>query len=164
MSSGARESRREFLKLTALGAAGALAAPSIARAAPKSLTMMHESSFIPPFDAYFKGQGIVLAIATTAFVLAAAMDESQHSPAARLFSAAPLRSLGTVSLTLYVWHLPVFWFVSRHTATWSNLSRTAVTLVALTVLVITLHRFVDEPLRRWTGRIGRARPAVKTEA
>ena len=55
MSGSSRESRRDFLKLTALGAAGALAAPSVARAAPKSLTMMHESSFIPPFDAYFKG-------------------------------------------------------------------------------------------------------------
>src|SRR5204863_4838391 len=56
MSNASRESRRDFLKLTALGAAGALAAPSIARAAPKALTMMHESSFIPPYDAYFKNQ------------------------------------------------------------------------------------------------------------
>ena len=60
MSSGSRESRREFLKLTALGAAGTMLAPSIlpstARAAPKALTMMHESSFIPPFDAFFKNQ------------------------------------------------------------------------------------------------------------
>src|SRR5436190_958814 len=60
MAGGSRESRREFLKLTALGAAGALAAPAIgstaARAAPKSLTMMHESSFVPPFDAFFKNK------------------------------------------------------------------------------------------------------------
>ena len=56
MSSSSRESRREFLKLTALGAAGTMMAPSIGRAAPKALTMMHESSFIPPYDAYFKNQ------------------------------------------------------------------------------------------------------------
>src|SRR5690242_5485000 len=55
MSNASRESRRDFLKLTALGAAGTMMAPSIGRAAPKALTMMHESSFIPPFDAYFKG-------------------------------------------------------------------------------------------------------------
>ena len=48
------QSRRVFLKRTALGAAGTLLAPSIVRAAPKSMTMMHESSFIPPYDAYFK--------------------------------------------------------------------------------------------------------------
>jgi peptidoglycan/LPS O-acetylase OafA/YrhL len=115
-------------------------------------------------DAYFKGQGIVLAAATAAFVLAAAMDQSHHSPAARLFSALPLRSLGTVSLTLYVWHLPVYWFVSRHTTTWSNLSRTVVTVVALTVLVVVLHRFVDAPLKRWTARIGRTRTPVRSDA
>ena len=49
------ESRRAFLKQTAFGAA-ALAAPGIASAAPKPLTMMHESSFIPPFDAFFKNK------------------------------------------------------------------------------------------------------------
>src|SRR3954466_13132145 len=49
-----RQSRRDVLKLTALSAAGALVAPSIVRAAPKALTMMHESSFVPPYDAFFK--------------------------------------------------------------------------------------------------------------
>ena len=56
MSVSSRQSRRVFLKRTALGAAGTMVAPAIVRAAPKSLTMMHESSFIPPFDAYFKNQ------------------------------------------------------------------------------------------------------------
>jgi peptidoglycan/LPS O-acetylase OafA/YrhL len=113
-------------------------------------------------DAYFKGQGIVIAIATALFVLAAAMDRSRTNPAARLFGAVPLRTLGTVSLTLYVWHLPVYWFVSRHTSSWSNLSRTVVTLAALAILVVVLHRFVDEPMRRWTGKLGRARTDVPT--
>ncbi len=57
MGVSSRQSRRVFLKRTALGAAaGTMLAPAIVRAAPKSLTMMHESSFIPPFDAYFKNQ------------------------------------------------------------------------------------------------------------
>jgi len=46
-------SRRDVLKLAAVsGLASAFAAP--ARAAPKSMALMHESSFIPPFDAYIK--------------------------------------------------------------------------------------------------------------
>src|SRR3954451_4540439 len=49
-----RQSRRVFLKRTALGAAGTVLAPSIGRAAPKALAMMHESSFVPPYDAFFK--------------------------------------------------------------------------------------------------------------
>ena len=56
MISVSRGSRRQFLKRTAFGAAGTLMAPSIVRAAPRALTMMHESSFIPPFDAFFKNK------------------------------------------------------------------------------------------------------------
>ena len=48
MVASSRQSRRDVLKLTALGAAGTLLGPAAARAPPKSLTMMHESSFIKP--------------------------------------------------------------------------------------------------------------------
>ena len=44
-------SRRGFLKLAATGAAAALS-PAPARAAPKTITVLHESSFIKPFDEY----------------------------------------------------------------------------------------------------------------
>jgi multiple sugar transport system substrate-binding protein len=47
-------SRRDVLKITALAGAGAMFGASSTRAAPKSMTMMHENSFIPPYDAYFK--------------------------------------------------------------------------------------------------------------
>jgi peptidoglycan/LPS O-acetylase OafA/YrhL len=63
-------------------------------------------------------------------------------------------------LLLYVWHLPLYWFVSRHTTTWSSLTRTLVTLAALAVLAVLLHRFVDEPVRRWTARLGRRQASV----
>ena len=47
-------SRRDFLKIAVAGAAGAALAPGGARAAGKTVTMLHESSFIPPFDEYIK--------------------------------------------------------------------------------------------------------------
>jgi multiple sugar transport system substrate-binding protein len=47
-------SRRDVLTITALSAVGGLLGAARARAAPKSMTMMHESSFIPAYDAYFK--------------------------------------------------------------------------------------------------------------
>ena len=60
MALGSRQSRRDVLKLTAYSTAGALLAPSIvpgiAQAQTKSLTMMHESSFVPPYDAFFKNK------------------------------------------------------------------------------------------------------------
>src|SRR5215813_7370529 len=45
--------RREFLTLTLTGAAALVCAPARAGAATKSMTVMHESSFIKPFDDFF---------------------------------------------------------------------------------------------------------------
>src|SRR5438046_8070970 len=47
-------SRRRFLKLAGLGVMGAAIGPRSANAAARSLTVLHESSFIPPFDEYIK--------------------------------------------------------------------------------------------------------------
>ena len=47
-------SRRDFLKITAAGAASAALLPRAGMAADKSITLLHESSFIPAFDAYMK--------------------------------------------------------------------------------------------------------------
>ncbi len=47
-------SRRDFLKLSAAGAAGALLAPVAARAAGPTVTLLHESSFIQTFDDYMQ--------------------------------------------------------------------------------------------------------------
>src|ERR1700693_3143514 len=47
-------SRRDVLRLSALSPVGGLLGASPAHAAPKSMTFMHESSFIPPYDAYIK--------------------------------------------------------------------------------------------------------------
>ncbi|WP_169743046.1 acyltransferase family protein [Knoellia subterranea] len=123
-------------------------------------------------DAYFKGQGIVIAFATAVFVVAASMGGTDGGPVGRLFGSAPLTRLGTVSLTLYVWHLPVYWFMSRHTKDWSNLSRAMATAAVLIVLVSLVHRFVDEPVRRWTSNLMRkegnssptSRPASRTRS
>jgi multiple sugar transport system substrate-binding protein len=47
-------SRRDVLTISALSAVGGLLGAARAQAAPKSMTMMHESSFIPAYDAFFK--------------------------------------------------------------------------------------------------------------
>src|SRR4029453_15238526 len=46
--------RREFVEAAALGTVGAMIGPRQARAATKSLTVLHESSFIKTFDEYFQ--------------------------------------------------------------------------------------------------------------
>ena len=45
-------SRRSFLRLAAAGAAGAMLRPGAAGAQQKTITVLHESSFIKPFDEY----------------------------------------------------------------------------------------------------------------
>jgi multiple sugar transport system substrate-binding protein len=45
-------SRRRFLKFAAAGTAAALSRSRSARAEPKTITVLHESSFIKPFDDY----------------------------------------------------------------------------------------------------------------
>src|SRR5262249_59935714 len=45
--------RRDFITVTVLGGAAAALHPSRAHAAPKSMTVARESSFIKPFDDYF---------------------------------------------------------------------------------------------------------------
>src|SRR5437899_7101852 len=47
-------SRRDFLKIAVAGAAGTALAPSLGRAADKSVTLLHESSFIKTFDEYMQ--------------------------------------------------------------------------------------------------------------
>src|ERR1700679_2706145 len=47
-------SRRDMLKISALSTVGGLLGSGHARSAPKSMTFMHESSFIPPYDNYIK--------------------------------------------------------------------------------------------------------------
>jgi len=47
-------SRRDFLKIGVAGAGAAALMPHTGLAAGKSIAMLHESSFIPAFDAYMK--------------------------------------------------------------------------------------------------------------
>ena len=47
-------SRRDILKISAAAGVGGFLGAARAHAAPKQMTMMHESSFIPAYDAYFK--------------------------------------------------------------------------------------------------------------
>ena len=66
----------------------------------------------------------------------------------RLLRLRPLRTLGIVSLGLYVWHYPVFWAVSVQFPEWSSPAR-AVLAVALTGAASEFtRRRVERPLMR----------------
>lgn len=115
-------------------------------------------------DAYFGWQGIAVAAATTLFVVAASAEQVRDNPAVRLFNLKPLRVLGSSSLSLYVWHLPLFYVITRHTTSWDPSARAVLAVGLLAAITVVLHRGIDEPLKRWTARIGRTQPAVTTDA
>ena len=57
--------------------------------------------------------------------------------------ARPLAFLGRHSLLLYIWHYPVFTFLSRHTEDWAWPARTALALVLTVLVSLAAHRLVE---------------------
>ncbi len=66
----------------------------------------------------------------------------------RLLGLAPLAWLGRNSLTLYLWHLPVFLVIGRNLQDWEPWSRAVVAFAVLGVLAVVMERAVEDPTRR----------------
>ncbi|EWT02977.1 hypothetical protein N865_00610 [Intrasporangium oryzae NRRL B-24470] len=105
-------------------------------------------------DAYFKTQGIILTVACALFVLASAFPLDEEAYAVRLLTAERLRWLGAASLTIFLWHLPVFEAVMRHTPDWHPLPRTLLALAVLAGIVVVIERHVSRPVTGWASRLG----------
>lgn len=96
-----------------------------------------------------------VAVMLVSGLLVAAVAAHPGGTGVRALGFAPLRAMGRGSYTTYVWHFPLFWFISRHTPDWAWPARVLLAVGVLVVLVLVLERFVEEPLRR-TLRTGRA--------
>lgn len=113
-------------------------------------------------EAYFKVQGLVLAAACGLFVLGSAFPLDERAYSVRALSDHRLRWLGSASLTIFLWHVPVFEAVMRHTPEWHPLPRTLVALGVLAVLVVAIERHVARPLTQWSARLGSREPEHAT--
>ena len=73
-------------------------------------------------------------------------------PVPRLLTATlgvrPLVFLGSRSLGLYIWHYPVFYFVSRHVLDWHWGWRTALALALTFVCVLVSEWLVENRVQR----------------
>jgi peptidoglycan/LPS O-acetylase OafA/YrhL len=83
----------------------------------------------------------------------------------RALAWGPARRLGKASLAVFIWHLPVIFLVSRHTADWPWPLRTLFAAAVLAVIVVGMERWVDEPVRRLlaTRPVFRLAPAPAAE-
>ena len=109
-------------------------------AAQLSLSELGNNAFLGPWSLVSQ---LFIGLAVVAVWL-----QRRPSAASRVLSAAPLTWLGRNSLSIYVWHMPIFVVVVRQLeghAVWQATVLAFVTLGALTVL---LERVVERPTRR----------------
>ncbi|GHA57186.1 acyltransferase family protein [Streptomyces anthocyanicus] len=96
--------------------------------------------------------------ALAAALLIACLARSPRTPAGRFLAAAPLRRLGTVSYSLYLWHWPVYLLLSEERLGLEGAPRTAVLLAVSVALAVLSKVLVEDPVRfraRWAkGRTG----------
>ncbi|EWT02979.1 hypothetical protein N865_00630 [Intrasporangium oryzae NRRL B-24470] len=99
-------------------------------------------------ESYFGWAGVAMNVAVVCFV-AAAVTATRPTVVQRGLEVRPLVWLGNASMAIFVWHYPIFWAVTRHTATWSWFTRTIVALALTAVFVLLAQRFVERPLQAW---------------
>lgn len=102
---------------------------------------------LPPFQ-YLHEWGVVFTLVGGLLVATVFLDPAP-TVTSRALSSRPLGYLGRASLAIFVWHLPVFALVARHTTTWQWPTRTVVAVTLLGLVVASSHRFIEEPTRRW---------------
>ncbi len=101
-----------------------------------------------PELAFLREWGIAFNLAAAALVLGIYLSQ-RSTVVGRLLSVPVLTYLGRASLAIFVWHLPIFMLVARHTSDWDWLTRTVLGLMALAAVVVVTHHWIEEPTRRW---------------
>ena len=107
-------------------------------------------------DTPFPGTAALLPVIGTALVISGGIPQPLN-PMSRLVSVRPMRWIGGISYSLYLWHWPLL--VLPAAAVGSELSLPArLGLVALTfVLADASRRWIEDPIRH--GRVAKLRPS-----
>lgn len=116
-------------------------------------------------DGYFSFPGVLLNAALAAVLLGCTLAEPPRAMQAVL--GRPLLTfLGRHSLSIYLWHYPVFWFVARHTSDWNWEARTAVAVAVTAAGALASELIVERRVQgaldspRWRRLDGGIVPAA----
>jgi peptidoglycan/LPS O-acetylase OafA/YrhL len=140
------------------GALAAAAVPYLRRfqqyarpvTAASALSLVPLLHFNRPAAGYFQWPGLCLDLALGLFMIGCTLAAPPRFVAAPL-SLRPLTFLGRTSLSLYLWHYPVFWFVSRHTITWDWGWRTLMALAITFVTAVSSQTLVEGRVQKLLG-------------
>ncbi|KGN38887.1 hypothetical protein N803_08795 [Knoellia subterranea KCTC 19937] len=98
---------------------------------------------------YLREWSVVYVVVATLLVAAVTSKTQRAGFATTVLQRRTLVWLGNASLSLYVWHFPIFWTVSHHTPALTPLSRTFLSLGLLAAVTVISQRFIEAPTRRW---------------
>lgn len=104
-------------------------------------------------ERYFGLAGVTLNLTMAVFVVATALAPARGWTD-RVLGSGPAVLLGQYSLVLYVWHYPIFWYLSRNTAEWAWGWRTLVGYGATLVIGVVSQRLIERPVQRWLAAPG----------
>ena len=96
---------------------------------------------------FFRLPGDLVDVALAVFVVACTIAPVPAG-LTRVVGFAPLAFLGRRSLSLYIWHFPIYMYLYHHTESWTYPLRTAVALV----LTGTIAVINDRTVEHWVGR------------
>ncbi len=111
----------------------------------------------------FPGLAALLPTLGAAALILAGTSAATRASSARLLSLRPVRYVGRISYSWYLWHWPALIFAA---ALWGPLSLWAgvAVVAASAVPTILSHHWVEEPLRRSTSPLGSPRRALAAGA
>lgn len=121
-------------------------------AAGLALGLVVSCAFVT-IEGYFGLQGAVAAVVFALLVLGLAGGASAESLAVRALAWAPLARIGQWSLTVFVWHTPLWVFVRRHTGDLSPTARVTVGVIALALVVVLVERLLVPHIEALTARL-----------
>jgi peptidoglycan/LPS O-acetylase OafA/YrhL len=98
---------------------------------------------------YFGLGGWLLNIDMFVFVIAASLATPPPSLLSRTVGWGPLVVAGRYSLVLYIWHYPLFWYLSKNQTEWSWQTTTLVAYALTIVIAVLAQLLIERPTQRW---------------